>query len=166
MDIGIGMRLMAFNLEALNDNTWQYVGMHMFWDFLVDEIGCIVTVEWLGYDDPTFHVKYDNCHRKQQQAGIQCQEVQSWVFRGLIQTVDLEMEDWDCYEALHEVWVSHFAPCVSLLLVRHCSVRAFGNSHCLQLPGKVHMVVQALTIVKIEFGHELGFYYSLFLIIC
>jgi len=64
MDIGIIAKLIAFNMEASNDDIWQRVWYAHTLRNLVDEIGCIITVEWLGYDDPTFQVKYDYCHRE------------------------------------------------------------------------------------------------------
>jgi len=59
MDIGIETRLMAFIIEASNGDIWQYVWYAHVLRFSVDKIGCMITVDWLGYDDPTFRVKYD-----------------------------------------------------------------------------------------------------------
>jgi len=59
MDVGIETKLMAFNMEASNDDIWQHVLYAHVLRISVDSIGCMITIDWLGYDDPTLRVKYD-----------------------------------------------------------------------------------------------------------
>ena len=131
--------------------SWRYgtvtfgntFGTHMFWEFSVDSIGCMITVDQLGYVDPTLRVKYD---------------LTSWLATGwhsmvwgtILSFSRVDISRWSgnwwlrLIQGLLEVLVSYSLLALSLL-VCHCSVRKVGGSPCqsfLQSPGKVYMVVQ------------------------
>jgi len=118
-------------------------GMHMFWEFSVDSIGCILTVDRLGHVDPTLRVKYDL-------TSWLATQWHSMEWSTILSFSRVDISRWSgnwwlrLIQGLLVILVS-YSLFALLLLVCQCSVRKLGGFPCqnvLQLPGMVYMVIQ------------------------